>query len=153
MRVLRNPHKPRTKKRPWKFFALTQACQQTRAEFRPLWIYDLSVRLLSTSCSGAFVDTFLHHTAEFKHAPKLLQTCWEHGYTPRVDITPLLRLVASCPSSRVDMVPYKVACGELMEFDVCNNCLQREYQEDHGLDYDSDLEDCDCPDYDMVQEE
>jgi hypothetical protein len=84
LRVLREtpnyPHKLRTEKRPWKFFALTQACKQVRAEFRPLWIRDLSVRLLSTYPLGTFVDT----SCITPRSPSMRLSCYKSaGITAR----------------------------------------------------------------------
>lgn len=50
-------------KRAWEYFGLTQACQQLRVEYRPLWIRNLRVRTATHSLT-LFVDSSLHDLAE-----------------------------------------------------------------------------------------
>ena len=141
--------------RVWKFFALTQVCKQIRAEYRPLWINDCSIRLNSTYSLRSFVDDFLHQTDTVKHAPKLFQYAWEHDDDSkrRVDLTVLLQLRAHCPHFQVEFVPYKVATGDQVHDDICPPCLTRSFNEEHGLDFLSDDGQCFCPEFDMDQEE
>jgi hypothetical protein len=150
------PRKQHTKDSPWKFFALSQACKQFRAEYRLLWIRNLSIRTHSNFYTCRFVEQFLNLTAESKYAPKLLQHSWEHGDMnddPRFDITPLLRLFALSSSFRVEFIPRKVADGWTIHSDHCRNCSIRMFEEEHGGGYDSELDVCECPDFDMDHEE
>ncbi|KAI4613405.1 uncharacterized protein J4E87_009872 [Alternaria ethzedia] len=143
--------------RPWKFFALTHVCTQVRAEYRPLWVRDLRVAFSSTFQLTAFRDTFLQFENEPKHMPKLIQYLWDHGQDDemRFHLTPILRLHAHSPSSRLAIVPEKVALGVDVENDICHKCLMRHrHSREFSIYSDSeDEDDCSCPDFDMSQSE
>jgi hypothetical protein len=80
---------------------------------------------------------------------------WDHGTDngTRFEMTVLLRLRAHCPSFRIGFLPMKVTSGQSYEEDICNSCKQMYLHAVHGLDFDVEIEECFCPDYDMDHEE
>jgi len=141
------------KERPWKYFGLTHTCKQVRAEYRPLWIRNLCMRILP-SMFPAFAEAYLSGPAQELHAPKLIQFSWYHDVDNfgTKDTMPLLQLLARCPTVRYQYIPYKVSDlksgpGD----DMCEHCSEVIYLEEHGH---SDAEDdvdgfCTCADADM----
>jgi hypothetical protein len=132
---------------------LSQVCAQVRAEYRPLWIQDLRVGFTSTDQLTDFVDTFLHHASEPKHAPKLVQILWDHDSKIGFDMTSMLLLHAHSPSFQVEFIPYNVAIGMTVGDEVCSNCMMRYDLDERGMEPDSDYDECECPDYDMSHRE
>jgi hypothetical protein len=144
-----HPSKPAIKwnQRPWQFYGLTQACVQLRAEYRPLWMRALEVRLTFVTLPK-FEDVFLPKGTQQQHAPRLIQVSWEHGsdnYRGRNQLKPLLMLRARFPTLRFEFVPFDVAELKLMPGEKpCEECADMMIR--YG--YDSDP-DCQCDDPDM----
>lgn len=123
-----------------KFFGLTQVCKQIRAEYRPLWLRNSSVRI-HLSHLNLFLQVFHEPRWTIETSPKLLQISWDHnddfarGQHP-FDITKLLHLRAHCPSTKIEFVAHGLAEGEGPDLeDDCWVCME---------DPDSDADD---PDY------
>ncbi|KAF2831100.1 hypothetical protein CC86DRAFT_134829 [Ophiobolus disseminans] len=152
--------------RPWQFYGLTQVCAQLRAEFKPLWIRALEVRLTLTTLPG-FVETFLWmgaqhvgtqpigaqtmHAPKSLRAPKLIQIAWHHDsdnqpYPDQLD--PLLKFHTLCPEFRFAFVPFDITDLKTMPGDAhCEHCL--EMNERFGYDESWNDEDCECVDPDL----
>lgn len=145
-------HRKSYSERTWQYFAVTQVCNQVRAEYRPIWVQDLRVRFELTSEVILFADTFLHHGSGNEHTPKLVQFSWNHGSDniTSFDLMPLLRLRARHPSPQVTFVPYLIVAGEFtVDEDTCKSCIaQIDKYEDI-----SDYENCECPDYEWSRRE
>ncbi|EUC45190.1 hypothetical protein COCMIDRAFT_5589 [Bipolaris oryzae ATCC 44560] len=99
--------------RPWKFFGLTQTCRQIRAEFRPLWMRNTSIRFMGLEDSVSFISTFMPAIAEFKHAPECftIGTAYKVGRDSLCDITLLFRMDAFCPYFCLSFSPFEVIMG------------------------------------------
>ncbi|KAF2870433.1 hypothetical protein BDV95DRAFT_639967 [Massariosphaeria phaeospora] len=97
----------------WDYFALTQVCQQIRAEYRPCWIRQWCVRV-RWEFFKRFMDTFIspHH---FDAAtPKLIQLSfvYEDMYTRKIfDITELLRLRTANPTFKFEFIAHRLSYG------------------------------------------
>jgi hypothetical protein len=121
--------KPTTwwKERPWQFYGLTQASQQLRAEYRPLWMRALEVRL-TLEILPEFEKIFLPQSSKQLHAPKMIQISWEHGvdnHGVSDQMTSLLKLRARFPTLRYEFVPYGVADEKAMPGDEpCDHCSE-----------------------------
>jgi hypothetical protein len=55
----------------------TQACAQLRAEYRPLWIRALEVRL-TLNTLPLFEVAFLPQGSQELHAPQRIEISWDH---------------------------------------------------------------------------
>ena len=143
--------------RPWQFYGLTQACAQLRAEFLPLWLRGLSIRL-TLSTFPRFVDVFLSKEPQHISAPKIIQISWIHSsdnYSyPSLDrLTPLIKLRAHCPEVRFEFIPYEAADEKAMPGDTpCDHCLEMRDRYDGEYDSWNDFE-CECDDPDMSYQE
>jgi len=102
-----------------------------------------------------FVDVFLSTDAEPMQAPKVVQLSWDHdidNYSPRDQLTPLIKLRAQCPDLRYEFVPYEVADLKRMPGDTpCDHCMEMRDRFEY---YDgwSDGE-CECVDPDTPYQE
>jgi hypothetical protein len=97
---------------------LTQSCKQIREEFRPLWLRDAAIRLEIDSVEP-FLATYYPNREEYQNAPRLILISWDHdeGYTEDLlfDVTPLLRLRASCSTFVA-----KFKCRAIIDGDLPN---------------------------------
>jgi hypothetical protein len=143
--------------RPWQSFGLTQTCKQLRAEYRPLWIRELSIRLVPTTIA-LFMAAFLPVSAQQDQGPKLVQISWCQGRDNLLkecrDLTSLLQLRARFPYVRLQYVPYRVADLKWGPVDdMCESCEELNDMADHGYNIDSLSGYCTCHSEDMTYED
>jgi len=94
---------------PWKFFALTQVCNQIRTEYRPLWVRDASI-LVKTRKVDDFVRDFAPGLLDLEQIPKL-KIAWRYDvgiWIKGLNITLLLQLRAHYPSFDCEFVAPEV---------------------------------------------
>ncbi|KAF1954968.1 hypothetical protein CC80DRAFT_505807 [Byssothecium circinans] len=138
-----------------KFFGLTQVNKQIRAEYRPIWLRNCSVRIHAKQIGG-----FLYRFCGLKHgtydiAPKLLQISWDSddmGSSESLDLLSLLEVIAHSEQSKIEFVPHQIAEGldpDPMSRHDCPLC--EEWIDREGLGSD-DLIDYDCDHGDELYE-
>jgi hypothetical protein len=130
---------------PWSeractLLALTQVWQKIRAEYYPLWLRNLSVRL-TIHALPPFMETVLPKYTDLAHAPKLVQICWDHNSndSKKLDLKCLLLLGSTSPTVCLEFVPYRVVDPE---DDLCDSCVKQ--IDDHAPTWDYPEEHCEC---------
>lgn len=88
-----------------KFFGLTQVCKQIRAEYRPIWLQQSSVRVFLRDHLD-YIDTFHGGMGGHKHMPQLIQISWLNGDDKRVELTGLFSIRAHSNGTRIEMISH-----------------------------------------------
>jgi len=107
------------------FLAFTQSCKQIRLEYRPLWLRNSAIRVEFKDIND-FIATFYPKVEDYQNAPKLFVISWDHeeddfDEDALLDITPLLRLRASCPTFVASFRARRIIDGDLPDF-PCEDC-------------------------------
>ncbi|KAF2831101.1 hypothetical protein CC86DRAFT_430773 [Ophiobolus disseminans] len=121
--------------RLWKFFGLTHTCKQLRAEYRPLWVRKLCMRI-TPSMLPAFIDAYLSGPIQQLHIPRLIQISWHHDMDniSTKDSMPMLQLHAHCPTVRFHYIPYILAEMNTGPGDeMCDHCCEVMYMEERAF--------------------
>ncbi|KAF1840393.1 uncharacterized protein K460DRAFT_360077 [Cucurbitaria berberidis CBS 394.84] len=114
---LLRPLKPVAPRNAWfrSFIGLAQTCKQLRAEYRPLFLRALQVRIRLGQLDDFFATFYPNTPEDYQHAPTRFQISWNVGKDGKsgvmYDITRLLQLQAFSSTFNVDFVPHQVAQG------------------------------------------
>jgi hypothetical protein len=126
----------------WKFFGLIQTCQQIRAEYRPLWLRNLTLSL-SNSCLKDFVTTFLSSSDGLNDVLKRVKIEWRGRYDENAihDLTQILQLRACSPTTSFLYGSYTI----FNEGDTCSHCFKETKARRRGKVYDAkSIKSCTC---------
>jgi hypothetical protein len=120
-------HGPSTRR----FYALTQVCKQVRLEYRPLWLRNSCIRIKLRDLKCFLRMFYTKDVSTSLIAPKLVQVSWDHDTDYEedqiLDLTPLFKLYASCPTLKVEFVCHAVVEGQVPDLDYdddCDICLE-----------------------------
>jgi hypothetical protein len=143
--------------RAWKCFGLTQLCKEIRAEYRPLWLCNLSISS-SNAWIENFAKTFLSSANGWKNVPKRVQIEWERGKDDIPgeihDLTHILRMRAYSLTTSFSYVPYRIANDWLLGEDTCWYCIgEMEAEERDEDDFQNPVEDCTCAPSNLDEED
>ncbi|KAF1980454.1 hypothetical protein BU23DRAFT_594653 [Bimuria novae-zelandiae CBS 107.79] len=130
------------------FLGLTQTCKQLRAEYRPIWLRNLEVRIRLFDLS-TYLHDFYGCGPNYVNLPRLVQLSFNQDFEDYVDLTPMLRIRAGNPAIKFEFVPHLLTLDEGPWNDIgfdeeCDLC------EDEIADGEMDMEEYEemgCPHY------